>query len=92
MDEYLRQHEEETKKYHDYIAQRRQQVESRLTDTFDQIKQDREQKFELKKKVEDSQLLQIIQRLPPAKVDHQFNDVNDILEHLNKKRQDLANK
>ena len=92
MDEYLRQHEEETQKYHDYLAKRRQEVESKLTDTFDKIKQDHEQKFELKKKIEDSQLLQIIQRLPTAKADHQYSDVNDILTHLDQKRQNLIKK
>ena len=101
MEEYIKQEEENTKKYRDYIDRRRQEIKTRQSDVLDRLNRNLEDKYSVKKNLQNSDvsekypknfLNEIISRLPPEKPEKEFTDINQILSHLHGKRVNLATK
>lgn len=102
MEEYLKQEEEDRRKYQEYIARRRREVESQQKDVVDKLRQNLAEKYTIKKRLEDFDsegkkypknfLNDIISRLPPEKPPQEFKDIGEILNHLSQKRNQLVTK
>ncbi|CAI2370799.1 unnamed protein product [Moneuplotes crassus] len=102
MEEFKKQQEENRKKYIDYIERRRQEIKTRQSDVLDKLNRNLSEKYAIKKKINENKdenkqyskdfLKDIISRLPKEKPQKQYTDINEILNHLQAKRQTLATK
>ena len=95
MDEYLRQQEEESRRYQDYISRRRREIETKQAGVINQLNQELAEKYTIKQKIDQlevqnkkipkSLLNEIIARVPPTKPEKELEDINQILNHLSEK-------
>lgn len=100
MEEYIRQEEEEKRRYQAYIDRRRKEILTKQTELVNRLNNELKQKYQVKRRLESSDfnaknypknfLNDIISRCPKEQPEQELKDIGQILNHLSEKRNQLV--